>query len=466
MKTVHLRAVTAALLSLPSVGAAVLQAQTELLLFKDGRVLVRESFPIRIPAGRSVQRFSLDEHDPGSLMVLDSGLVLVEELYPHTINPVSLYGRVLGRRLIFRRQAGDTVSAVVVGTNPLRFGLPGGISLTPPGDPLFPADLVGPGRAVEATVESTRPLDRIHLAYVTNGASWDVEYALVIRGAGSTVSGTASLHSSAVAADSAEITLVDGMLPQAALFVRQQTQDRNGLSLENFAITGASAGGVAMAVVGGVHLYQVAGRHPMQAGMTSVVQLFPPVKAPVERIYTIPGALPSMGNLGNGRLQTPVQIRYRLSRTRGTPFGALPLPAGVARLYTESPDGRRIMIGEATVGHTGVGEDLDLVAGTSLDLTAQREDADPQFAQDSVQRADGGVNIRNVAQIRTFKVTFINRSDSTATVETVERRSGEWRVVSSSVPEERLGPDAVRFRVVIPAHGESVLTYRLRVPTN
>ena len=47
MKTVHLRAATVALLSLTSVSAAVLQAQTELLLFKDGRVLVRESLPMR-----------------------------------------------------------------------------------------------------------------------------------------------------------------------------------------------------------------------------------------------------------------------------------------------------------------------------------------------------------------------------------------------------------------------------------
>jgi hypothetical protein len=159
-------------------------------------------------------------------------------------------------------------------------------------------------------------------------------------------------------------------------------------------------------------------------------------------------------------------VRYRVRRSRSTPFGALPLPAGVARLYTESPSGRRILIGEASVTHTGAGEDLDLLAGSSLDLTAQREDGETQFAQDSVQRADGGVNIRNVAQLRTYKVTFTNRSDSAATVETVERRSGDWRVVSSSIPAERLSLDAVRFRVVVPAHGESVLTYRLRIPAN
>ncbi len=97
--------------------------------------------------------------------------------------------------------------------------------------------------------------------------------------------------------------------------------------------------------------------------------------------------------------------------------------------------------------HTSAGEDLDLLAGYSLDLVARREDGDAQVAQDSVQRADGGVNIRNVAYLRTYKVTFTNRLDS-------------------SVPAERLGADVVRFRVVVPARGETVLTYRLRLPTN
>jgi hypothetical protein len=469
MKTAVANRTIAALLVLASAGPGVLAAQTELLLFRDGRVLVRQSLPIRIPAGRSVQRLSLDQHDPSSLMALDSGLVLLEALYPHTINLASLYQRVLGRRLIFRRQpAGDTVSAVVIGTDPLRFGLPWGVSLTPPGDPLFPADLLGPGRTVEATFETPRPLDRLHLAYVTSGAGWSAEYSLVIHGDGSTVSGTASLHSSALAADSAEITLLDGIVNRTAPFARQQAEDREQYAFGQLAGAAVNVRGAALSVVAEVHLYQIPGRHAMQPGMTSVVELFRPAQAPVERVFAIPGVLPPAGSpMGGGGQQTPpVELRYRVRRTLGNPFGALSLPAGVARLYTESPGGRRILIGEASTSHASAGEDLDLLAGNSLDLVARREDVEAQMAQDSVQRADGGVNIRTVAYLRTYRVTFTNRSDSTETVEVVERRPGGWSVVTSSVAAERLGTDAFRFRVMVPAHGETVLTYRLRIPTN
>jgi hypothetical protein len=45
----------------------------------------------------------------------------------------------------------------------------------------------------------------------------------------------------------------------------------------------------------------------------------------------------------------------------------------------------------------------------------------------------------------------------------VERRAGEWAVVSSSVPAERVSSSVARFRVRVPARGEAALTYQLRV---
>jgi hypothetical protein len=365
------------------------------------------------------------------------------------------------------------VSALVVGADPFRFELPGGISLNPPGDPLFPPDLLGRGRAVEATFESTRPLQRVNLAYVTNGATWSAQYTLLIRGGTAAVSGSASLRSGALTADSAEITLLDGLVNQAASFARQPTQNlrREAFALEDMAVTAAMVQerGSTVSAVGGVHLYEVAGRHSIQPGTTSVVPLFRPAQAPVERVFAIPGVLPPAGSIvGGGGRQTPlVELRYRVRRTLGNPLGALSLPAGVARLYAESPSGRRILIGEASTPHASAGEDLDLLAGTSLDLAARRDDGEAQVAQDSVQRADGGVNIRAVAYLRTYKVTFTNRSDSTETIEVVERRGGGWSVVSSSVALRT----ARHRRIPVSGRGacpgvRRCFTYRLRVPIN
>jgi hypothetical protein len=62
-----------------------------------------------------------------------------------------------------------------------------------------------------------------------------------------------------------------------------------------------------------------------------------------------------------------------------------------------------------------------------------------------------------------YRVTVRNATDSAATVDVIEERGGEWAVLSSSVPPEKLSSTRTRFRVKVPARGEAVVTYRLRI---
>jgi hypothetical protein len=62
-----------------------------------------------------------------------------------------------------------------------------------------------------------------------------------------------------------------------------------------------------------------------------------------------------------------------------------------------------------------------------------------------------------------YKVTIRNATDSAATVDVREERQGEWSVLQSSQPAEKLSSTVTRFRVKVPARGEAILTYRIRV---
>jgi hypothetical protein len=62
-----------------------------------------------------------------------------------------------------------------------------------------------------------------------------------------------------------------------------------------------------------------------------------------------------------------------------------------------------------------------------------------------------------------YRVTLKNATDSAVTVLVQEERAGEWSVVSSSVPAEKVSSTISRFRVRVPANGEGPLTYRIRV---
>ena len=62
-----------------------------------------------------------------------------------------------------------------------------------------------------------------------------------------------------------------------------------------------------------------------------------------------------------------------------------------------------------------------------------------------------------------YRVTLRNATDTAASVDVQEERSGEWSVLQSSVAPEKLSSTVTRFRVKVPANGEAVLTYRVRV---
>jgi hypothetical protein len=149
----------------------------------------------------------------------------------------------------------------------------------------------------------------------------------------------------------------------------------------------------------------------------------------------------------------PVEVSYQLARARKTEFGDRPLPGGVVRLYQPDDTNRLQLVGEASLGHTAPGAEVRLSAGQAFDLTAKRVQNTYTTAREknrTVATAD-------------YTVTLGNATDAAVTIDVLEERGGEWSVLQSSVPAERLSSTRTRFRVAVPAKGEATLTYRVRV---
>jgi hypothetical protein len=146
-------------------------------------------------------------------------------------------------------------------------------------------------------------------------------------------------------------------------------------------------------------------------------------------------------------------VSYTLRRAARTPFGDLPIPGGVVRLYQADASGQQQLIGEGAVRHTAAGQDLRVDAGHAFDLTARR--VQTEYAT----RREGQ---RTIA-VAGYRVTIANAKDSAVTVDVLEERAGEWRVIESSSPAERVTSTRTRFRVQVPAGGEVALTYRIEV---
>jgi len=438
--------------------AAPLAAQTGLTIYNDGRVLVRRTLPLALGSGVSNHRLSLGLLDPASLFALDSGVVVVGSAYDESVDEVNTMRRAVGSTLKFltgREKNGiaDTVTATVLGVNPERFRLAGGqISFQRPGLPLYPAELVLADPTLALAIRSALARPSLRLGYFTGGASWSANYSVVLGRGTARISGQASIPSATLRAADADVQLLAGNVGRASRGVVGAP-----MMMERKAMADMAAQSEASEEqIGEAHLYTIPGRISLEPGVTASVALFEPASAPWERSYVVRGQIPYYGMLpqyGNEENQVPVEVAYTLKRTPKTTFGDLPIPGGVFRLYESDDAGRLQLIGESSAGHTAPGRDLRLSAGSAFDLTAKRVQMSYSTRRDS---------LRTIATAD-YRITITSAKDSAVTVEVIEERHGDWTVLSSSIPGEKISSTRTRFRVRVPARGEAVLTYRVRV---
>jgi hypothetical protein len=451
------QAVVIALAALSFASASRLLGQTSLTIYNDGRVLVRRTVSVAVAKGSSTQRVALGALDPGSLFALDSGVTITGFEYDGAVDEASVLRRSIGRRVVFRLpESKDTISALVLGVDPLRLQLPDGrVSFTPPGAGLYPADVVVTEPTVDLDLRSARSQDRLRVGYFTSGASWKASYQVMLGEAGARVSGMAVLQSESLRVENAEVQLLAGAVGRA------QPAEPPPVAMAAMVKAGAEteARAIAEQKLGEYHLYSLSGRSTLLPGLATSVALFEPVQVKYERNYVVHGSLPYWGFLPQQGDETepPVEVSYTLKRPRKTQFGDRPLPGGVARLFLPDSSSRPQLVGEASMDHTPAGEDLRLVAGNAFDLTARR------VQTSYVTRRDSSKAGWRTLATADYRVTLRNAGDSAATIDVEEERGGEWAIVSSSVPAEKLSSTRTRFRVRVPGRGEAALTYRVRV---
>jgi hypothetical protein len=438
--------------------AAPLSAQTSVTIYNDGRVLVRREVPVALPKGSSSHKVSLGPLDPASLFPLDSGVAITRVSYDGATDEGSALRRSVGRRVVFRLpESKDTLSAVVLGVDPLRLQLPDGrIAFQPPGAAMYPAEVVVADPIAALDLFTRRERKTLRLGYFTGGATWQASYQVTIGGRAARVAGLAVLESQGLRADNADVQLLAGSVGRAEKAPEPPRPLERRLETA-YAMADQAA---SEQRVGEFHLYTLPGKSTLLPGLTTSVALFEPAEVPSERTYEVRGLVPYWGILPQQgeESEAPVEVSYTLKRPHKTEFGGRPLPGGTARIYQPDSAGRPQLVGEALVEHTPAGRDLRLAAGVAFDLTARRVQTGYVTRRDSTA-AEG---VRTVATAD-YRVTVRNATDSAATVDVIEERAGEWSVVRSSVPAEKLSTVRTRFRMKVPARGEAEVTYRLRI---
>ena len=451
-----------------AVGVMPLAGQTSLSIYSDGRVVVRRTLPQALPKGRTNLALKLEGFDPATLFSPDTSVAVLSALLRPPTDRQAALQRAVGQTLSFVRQRTgggvDTVRAGVVRTEPPQYRLPDGrLLLAEPGEPLFPAELVRTAPEVALVLDAVRDRPRTELAYVSEGTTWEALYQVVIGGGGSgSVTGSATLRSQSVRADSADVQIVAGSIQRARLAAQGRDvayMRRPAMALAEAVVSGSGTG---EETVGETHVYQLAGRLSLEPGVPLTVALFPRSTTAYTQEFVVPGALPWRGFPGQApgeENRVPVQVWYTLKRGRGTPFGDRPLPGGTVQLYQADSAGRLQLVGEATSQHSAPGRDLRVQSGDAFDITAERVQTD--YAQEQLAPPKRGVAPRQRITA-SYKVTISNAKPAPVTVDVREARFGVWRVTESSAPAEKLSATEVRFRIPVPANGDATLTYTVQ----
>jgi hypothetical protein len=433
--------------------ALPLSAQTGLTIYNSGRVLVRRTLPVAVPKGASDQRVSLGILDPASIFPLDPAVSLLAATYDGGTDQQSTLRRAVGRDLLFLRgpTAADTTRATLLAVDPERYRYAdGSVGFLAPGAPRFPADLVIVDPAVRLSLTSTKSLSTLGLGYFTTGAAWQASYQVILGGKDARIAGNAVMQSSTLSVADADLQLLAGDVGSGQNDQLMMKRDR--------AMAGVAAMEAAPASeqrIGEAHLYTVPGKVTLRPGQTSVLALFAPSSAPVVKRLVVRSGIPYWGGLPQygDEQEVPVAVTYIVTRALKTPFGDTPLPGGSASIYQADDAGRLQLIGASSLGHIAAGQPMELDAGTAFDLTAKRT----QTTYTSAREKNG-----RYTATADYSVTLANATDSAATIDVYEERGGEWSVLQSSIPGDRVSSTRVRFRVVVPAKGEAALTYRIK----
>jgi hypothetical protein len=438
-----------------------LLAQTGLTIYNDGRVLVRRTLPVTVPKGTSEQRVELGTLDPSSLFSLDPDVVISRAVFDGAEDEATVQRRLVGKKVtVDRPKMGggyETYEVTLLGVDPLRFVMPDGtVAFNNPGGSIrYPAEAVAKSPSALLSLSSANGRKSLPLGWFTSGAAWNASYDVILGGREARIAGEAVITSQTFAADDAEIQLLAGSVsrgavPAAPMAYRGAREDK---------VMAMSAASVASEEQAGeFHLYSLPGKATIRPGTTTTVQLFEPASSAYEKRLVLRSQMPWYGYIPQQTEEqvVPVEVSYILKRPLKTPFGDKPLPGGVARIYNPDSEGRLQLIGEANTGHTAAGEDLTLYAGTAFDLTAKR--VQTEYTTTPEKRG----TVTRTTALMSFKVTIKNGSDSAQVVDVREERGGEWSIVQSSQPAERLSASAVRFKLTVPARGEATLTYQLK----
>jgi hypothetical protein len=456
-----------------SAGEAVASEGVSLTIYNQGTALVQDRRTFNLQAGMNTLDFtdvaaSIDATsvsftsltDPAGTIVLEQNYVydlvgsgaLLERYLDETLEVIAddgttFTGQLLSGRnneIILRQSDGQVVVVGLDSVRDLRFpALPDGLITRP---------------TLRWLLQSAAAGDQqVELTYLAGGMTWAADYNILLATDNQSLDldGWVTLsNTSGASYHDAQVKLVAGdvnRLPEPAALGFAEEQ-------RAVAMDAAAAPPVEQREFFEYQLYEIQRPVTVADNETKQVEFVTASGVPGHTFFVYDSSYPFYGYyspiMDQYYGQTGVtDVQNWLEFTTGEENGVgADLPAGRIRVYQEDTDGSALLIGENSIDHTPMGEDVQLYLGNAFDLVGERIQTNFQLIASNVLEETDEIHLRN------------RKDDQAVEIRVPEHlfRWSNWEIISESHEHAQLDSATIEYRVTVEPGGEQIITYTVR----
>jgi hypothetical protein len=438
-------------------------------VYNDGRGLVREERNIDLTVGVNEVRFmdvaqQIQAPTVRVAPIEGAPFTVLEQNYEYDLlSPAKLLDKfvgqtitLVGQKMMNNSTVEESFEAKLLSNNSgTVWEIDGKIVVNPPYSrmvfPNVPDSLIAKPTLIWQIAANTAGKRKIEASYLTGGMQWSADYVLSLdpteEQAGLQGWVTINNNSGASYTD-AKLKLVAGDVHKARQF---QPQPAGRARVAEMAMAKAN---FAEESLFEYHLYTLDRPSTIKNAQTKQIQLLQAEGIRISKDYVLNGGTRYFQSVWSGPpSKEKVAVFIGFKNTEATPGLGQPMPKGIIRVFKKDRSGSPQLIGEDNIDHTPRNEEVKLELGNAFDIVAERRQTDFRHLT-----ARPGAVYESAHEIK-----IRNQKDTPVTVRVVEPMGGEWTMIETSLPNEKTAAFESQWRVPVPAGGETVLTYRVRV---
>ena len=324
----------------------------------------------------------------------------------------------------------------------ITFNYPGRIAF-----PEIPENLIAKP-TLSWLLESERKHQDVEVSYLAGGLNWKADYVFVIDendALGDLTSWVTLTNHSGATYENAQLKLVAGDVQRVSPRI-----DRHFDYGAKSRLTEAANAGFRSEGFFEYHLYTLERPTTLRDNEQKQVTLLEAAGVPIHKRLIFYGAAQYYrGSYGQVKSNQKVGVYLDFENSEENQLG-MALPKGIVRVYKADSEGSKQFIGEDQIDHTPRDERLRIKMGEAFDVVGDRRQKDFNVIGTCVADSSWEIELRN-------------HKDAGVEVEVFEPVGGDWTVLQSSHPYEKLDAHTFKFDVEVPLRSKEKIEYRIRV---